>query len=297
MSSTNNVKIDTSGNVTYTNSTGTTSATDVTQSSIGILNVGGGESLVTSSNGTYAIKSLVPGSGISLSHDTNTVTISVSSSTSGGSSATTGTLESLTDVSVTSPKTGEYLSYNGTAWVATTAPTINANGVGIAKYSANTVRYYKMSIYYSGVSSTTKSNTTTTTIVTPSSTTKATTYSAVLLPNGWTIDLTKMLTGYMVITSSVSIGTATPLCAYVSVPDQSNADRVVAQDYRTIYNLGSPTNNDVQTVASEGLNLLTKVSDPTFIAIQGLNTINVPLTAGDTFDIYIGYLTLVDTYE
>lgn len=297
MTSTNNVKIDTSGNVTYTGSSSSNS-TIVTETSAGIINLGGGESLLTSSNGSYAIKSLVPGSGISLSHDSSTITISVSSSSSGGSSSSSsGSLEGLSDVAITTPNTGDYLSFNGKSWVASTAPTIKSDGTGIAKYSSNTVRYYKMTVYYSGVSSTATANTATTTATVASTTTKATTYSSQLLPTGWTVDLTKMLTGYMVITSNIAIGTATPISAYVSVPDQSNADRIVAQDYRTIYNLGAPTNNDVQTVASEGLNLLTKVSDPTFIAIQGLNTINVPLTAGDSFDIYIGYLMLVDTYE
>lgn len=299
MASTNNVKIDTSGNVTYTNSTTGATENNTVAGSTGIVNLGAGESLLTTSNGIYAIKSLISGSGISLSHDANTVTISVSnSSSSGGGSASSSTgLEGLSDVSIVNPKAGEYLSYNGTNWIATSAPTLDVDGVGIAKYSANTIRYYKMTISYSGVATTTTANTTTATTTTPSSTTKATSYSAVQLPTNWTIDLTKMLTGYMVVTTDISIGTATPICGYISVPDQANADRTVAQDYRTIYNLGAPTNNDVQTVASEGLNLLTKISDPTFVAIQGLNTINIPLTAGDSFDIYIGYLMLVDVYE
>lgn len=299
MASTNNVKIDTSGNVTYTNSTTGSTANNTVADSTGIVNLGAGESLLTTSNGIYAIKSLISGSGISLSHDANTVTISVSNSLSaGGGSASSSTgLEGLSDVSIVNPKAGEYLSYNGTNWVASSAPTLDVNGVGIAKYSANTIRYYKMTISYSGVATTTTANTTKTKTTTPSSITKATAYTAVQLPTNWTVDLTKMLTGYMVATTDISIGTATPICGYISVPDQANADRTVAQDYRTIYNFGAPTNNDVQTVASEGLNLLTKISDPTFVAIQGLNTINIPLTAGDSFDIYIGYLMLVDVYE
>lgn len=300
MASTNNVRIDTSGNVSYTNSPNTDQVNETT-SSTGIINLGSGESLLTSSNGIYAVKSLVAGSGITLSHDANSVTISVSNgtSTSGGGSSTSSStgLEGLSDVSIVNPKAGEYLSFNGTNWVASSAPTLDVDGMGIAKYSANTIRYYKMTISYSGLATTTNANTTTATTTTPSSTTKATAYTAVQLPTNWTVDLTKMLTGYMVISTDFSIGTATPINAYISVPDQANADRTVAQDYRTIYNLGSPTNNDVQTVATEGLNLLTKISDPSFVAIQGLNTINVPLTAGDSFDIYIGYLMLTDVYE
>lgn len=291
MASTNNVRISTTGTVTYVDSA-TTAASTSGSSTSGIVSVGAGNTLLTTtSSGSYAIKSLVAGSGIILSHDANTVTISYGSSSSSSSGSSSG----LSNVSVTNPVSGDYLTYNGTNWVAGAAPTVSVSGTGIAKYSANTIRYYKITISYSGVATTTTATTATTTTTTTSGSSSLSSYTASLLPTGWSIDLTKMGSGYLVVTSSISAGTSTPMSCYVSVPDQSNVDRTVAQDYRTIYTLGAPSNGSV-TAAASGLNLLTKVSDPTYVAIQGLTSTNVPLTAGDSFDIYIGYMMLVDTY-
>lgn len=143
MSSFDNIKINTPGGTLYTDGNSTTTRAGKTISgsstsndcetclnSILITNLGGGHPLYQG-KGTYNVfnfRSIVAGTGTTITHDDKTLTIGID--TSGISNDGATTLQELTDVAIDETKltTGQVLTWNGTKWNAGTSTSSGTAG-------------------------------------------------------------------------------------------------------------------------------------------------------------------------
>ena len=186
-------------NLTLNNIGGTLGTT---KGGTGLTGVGAANSVLGVNAGATGLeyKSLVQGSGISITHGIGTLTIGASLN-----------LDALTDVIITTPSNGNVLSYNGTNWVNTTVAASSASGVLSTWTLVSDNRYYSDFTHSLGTNNIviTLYDTSNNTVVTADeiTLTNTNTVRVQVIGNSRTIRIVVVANGYTVNTGAQSAGT------------------------------------------------------------------------------------------